>query len=143
MDALVSVSRHGTGSTLGGTLFSKTFPCHNCARHIVASGIARVVFVEPYPKSLALKLHSDSISMQKDTPRTVHFVQYEGVSPKVASRFFAKEQARKAHGKLELASPDEARPIGVPEQPTYRAVVGIYGAENPHPALPLTNDNAA
>lgn len=48
MDALVSVSRHGTGSTLNGTLFSKTFPCHNCARHIVAAGIKRVVYVEPY-----------------------------------------------------------------------------------------------
>jgi len=44
-----------------GTLYSTTFPCHNCAKHIVASGIKRVVFVEPYPKSKALQLHNDSI----------------------------------------------------------------------------------
>jgi hypothetical protein len=30
-------------STLGATLFSTTFPCHNCAKHIIASGIRRVV----------------------------------------------------------------------------------------------------
>ncbi|MDN3612645.1 hypothetical protein QWZ16_23945 [Vibrio ostreicida] len=28
----------------------RLFPCHNCAKHIVASGIKRVVYVEPYPK---------------------------------------------------------------------------------------------
>lgn len=120
MDAIVSVSRHGTGSTINGTLYSKTFPCHNCARHIVAAGIKRVVFVEPYPKSLALKLHSDSITVRdEDQDDHVFFVQYEGVSPKVFPRYFNVEASRKAGGKVEKIDPTTARPIGVPESQSY------------------------
>jgi len=60
MDALLSCGRAGI-PTLGGTLFSTTFPCHNCAKHIVASGIRRVVYIEPYVKSQAVQLHGDAI----------------------------------------------------------------------------------
>lgn len=38
-----------------------TFPCHYCARHIVAAGIYEVQYIEPYPKSKALQLHADAI----------------------------------------------------------------------------------
>jgi deoxycytidylate deaminase len=132
MDALVSVSRHGTGSTIDGTLFSKTFPCHNCARHIVASGITRVVFVEPYPKSLALKLHSDSITVRdEDATDHVFFVQYEGVSPKVFSRFFSVEHSRKSNGKVREIFPTKARPIGIPASPSYTMDAQRLGISNP------------
>ena len=60
MDALLSAGREGL-STVGTRLFVTTFPCHYCARHIVSSGVAEVQFIEPYPKSLALQLHNDSI----------------------------------------------------------------------------------
>jgi len=53
MEALLSCARSGV-SPRQGTLYSTTFPCHNCAKHIIAAGLSRVVFVEPYPKSLAL-----------------------------------------------------------------------------------------
>lgn len=62
MSALMSVARTGA-STRGATLFCTTFPCHTCAKHIAAAGIARVVFVEPYPKSKARDLHADSIDL--------------------------------------------------------------------------------
>ncbi len=120
MDAIVSVARHGTGSIKDGTLFSKTFPCHNCARHIVASGIKRVVFVEPYPKSLALKLHEDSITVRdEEADKFVFFVQYEGVSPKVFPRFFSSEKSRKSDGLLLTSSPKTARPNGLPLSASY------------------------
>ncbi|MFD2579396.1 deaminase [Novosphingobium colocasiae] len=45
MEAIVSVARIGKGSTVESTLYTTTFPCHNCARHIVAAGITRVVFL--------------------------------------------------------------------------------------------------
>ena len=61
MDALLTCLRNGKSVTTA-TIFTTTFPCHNCARHIVASGLKRCVYVEPYPKSKALELHSDSIS---------------------------------------------------------------------------------
>jgi len=60
MEALLACARSGI-SPRGGTLMTTTFPCHNCARHVVASGLRRVVFIEPYPKSLAPDLHDDAI----------------------------------------------------------------------------------
>src|SRR5207237_806457 len=60
MDSLLSCARAGI-ETIGATLFSTTFPCHNCAKHIVAAGIRRVVYIEPYEKSQAIQLHGDAI----------------------------------------------------------------------------------
>lgn len=62
MEAILCCTRSGV-STRGATLFCTTFPCHNCARHIIAAGFKRVVYIEPYPKSMAAKLHSDSIEI--------------------------------------------------------------------------------
>ena len=61
MSAILHCVRNGT-SPRGGILYCTTFPCHNCAKHIVDSGIEKVLFVEPYPKSKAQDLHNDSIS---------------------------------------------------------------------------------
>ncbi|WP_215753430.1 anti-phage dCTP deaminase [Acetobacter sp. P5B1] len=80
MDALISAGRKGA-STDGCKLFVTTFPCHNCARHIVAAGIKEVQFIEPYLKSKALDLHCDSITQNpKDqiTMGKVLFKPYEG-----------------------------------------------------------------
>jgi len=59
MDAILSCARNGT-RTRGSTLLCTTFPCHNCAKHIIAAGIRRVVYIEPYPKSQTFDLHPDS-----------------------------------------------------------------------------------
>ncbi|WP_420243845.1 deaminase [Roseiterribacter gracilis] len=65
MDALLAAGR--TGATTAGTrLFVTTFPCHYCARHIVAAGVKEVQFIEPYPKSKALSLHRDAIKTSAD-----------------------------------------------------------------------------
>ena len=64
MEAILSCSREGISSK-EATLYCTTFPCHNCAKHIIASGIKRVVYVEPYPKSMALELHGDSIELKE------------------------------------------------------------------------------
>lgn len=63
MEAMLSCARIGV-STVGTTLYCTTFPCHNCAKHIIDAGITRVVYVEPYPKSRALDLHSEAISLK-------------------------------------------------------------------------------
>jgi deoxycytidylate deaminase len=105
MEAIVSVAREGKGATANGTLFTTTYPCHNCARHIVAAGITRVVFIEPYSKSLALDLHNDSIS-ESDEPDHVHFQQYEGFSPRSALRVFSStDRDRKSGGKIVESNP--------------------------------------
>ena len=58
MLAISDAARLGR-ATEDATLYCTTFPCHLCAKHIVAAGIDRVVFLEPYPKSYAQKLHSE------------------------------------------------------------------------------------
>jgi deoxycytidylate deaminase len=39
----------GGRSAEGGTMFTTTYPCFQCARYIVDAGIKRVVYVEAYP----------------------------------------------------------------------------------------------
>lgn len=85
MEALLSCARSGI-TTRGATLFSTTFPCHNCAKHIIAAGVRRVVYVEPYPKSQAKALFGDEISLE-DTPgdreredRRVRFEHFVGIA---------------------------------------------------------------
>lgn len=81
MDALTACARLGI-SVRGTTLFCTTFPCHNCAKHLVAAGIKRVVFVEPYPKSKALDLHSDAIAAASARSRRMSCEPFVGVGPR-------------------------------------------------------------
>jgi deoxycytidylate deaminase len=94
MDAITSLARNSSVSTLDCTLFSTTYPCHSCARHIVAANISRVVYIEPYEKSLALKLHDDAIT-DTDEPNKVIFEAFEGVSPRRYMKFFGLTGKRK------------------------------------------------
>ena len=105
MDAIVASARNGAKSVDGGTLYSTTFPCHSCARHIVAAGIVEVFYIEPYEKSLALVLHEDAISFDEEEPTTekadpakirkVRFVHFEGVSPRAYVDMFQQHGERK------------------------------------------------
>lgn len=97
MDAVLSCVRRGQ-PLRRATLYTTTFPCHNCARHIVAAGICRVVYIEPYAKSEAYALHSDSIrceaipNPEESMPKTaiqVRFEPFEGVAPRRFSDFFS------------------------------------------------------
>jgi deoxycytidylate deaminase len=98
MGALLSALRSGAASTIGSTMYVTTYPCHNCAKHILGAGIKRVVYVEPYPKSLAADLHSDGLAI--DPPEDEHsektvLVPYQGVAPRRFHDFFAWEGSRK------------------------------------------------
>jgi deoxycytidylate deaminase len=98
MDAIVSVARRGGVAVQGAHLYSTTFPCHNCARHIVAAGIVKVYYIEPYEKSLALDLHSDDIDTEETTGK-VAFLHFEGVAPRRYVKFFLPADERKINGK--------------------------------------------
>lgn len=98
MDALISVARRGSGAVQGGVLFTTTYPCHNCARHIIAAGISAVYFVEPYGKSLAEDLHWDSIDHSSASDGKVAFLHFEGVSPLRFSSLFHAFESRKGEG---------------------------------------------
>lgn len=81
---LLEIAGDRGASVNGATLFSTTFPCHECARHIVAAGVKRVVYVEPYPKSFVNELYPDSIEIDVDDYRGTHvvFEPFVGVSPR-------------------------------------------------------------
>jgi len=83
MEALMSSARNGI-STRGATLYTTTYPCHNCAKHIVASGVSRVLYIEPYPKSFATILHEDSINSDGSSDETgkVSFEPFVGIGPR-------------------------------------------------------------
>jgi len=113
MEALLSAARQGK-STRGTRLFVTTFPCHQCARHIVAAGVDEVQFIEPYLKSKAIPLHGDAITtspvgwisptllrMQKkdqsrkdvdDKKPQVLFRPFVGVAPRLYRRAFYKDR---------------------------------------------------
>src|SRR5579859_247781 len=84
MDAILTCARLGI-NTKGKHLFTTTFPCHNCTRHIIAAGIAKVTYIEPYPKSKAEALHSDAICFDEDEAKEsgkIPFVPFVGVGPR-------------------------------------------------------------
>ncbi|EWH08787.1 CMP/dCMP deaminase zinc-binding protein [Catenovulum agarivorans DS-2] len=97
MDAITTIARNPNTSTVGKTLYCTTYPCHVCARHIVASGIKRVVYIEPYEKSLATSLHGDTIYHpdNQTNESKVLLENFEGVSPLRYSKFFKYSQRRK------------------------------------------------
>ncbi|MGD2093335.1 MAG: anti-phage dCTP deaminase [Candidatus Aminicenantes bacterium] len=88
MDALTQAARLGT-SIKNATLFTTLFPCHNCTKHIIASGIKRVVYIEPYLKSLATQLHEDAITVDEAKAGKVRFEPFIGVSPNRFSDLFS------------------------------------------------------
>ncbi len=107
MDAITQISRTGRGTTSKATLYTTTFPCHNCARHIVASGIKDVYYIEPYPKSLALSLHDDAITQDPQNLTLVRFLAYEGVAPMKYSIFFSRGSLKNKDGGLHIESKGE------------------------------------
>ena len=93
MSSISDAARLGR-ATEGTVLYCTTFPCHLCAKHIVAAGISRVVFLEPYPKSYAEKLHSDSITFDAKNSEKVVFEPFIGISPQTLSRHFREAKAK-------------------------------------------------
>ncbi|WP_437486723.1 anti-phage dCTP deaminase [Sorangium sp. So ce1014] len=99
MDAILAVARAGETGLVGATIYTTTYPCHNCAKHIIATGIKRLVFLEPYEKSLARKLHNDAIKDPGKSSDGVEFDSYSGVAPRRYNYFFAMKRPRKEHGR--------------------------------------------
>ncbi|MEI6560045.1 MAG: anti-phage dCTP deaminase [Rhodospirillaceae bacterium] len=111
MEAILSVARNGRHSLVGATLYTTVYPCHNCARHIVAAGIADVFYIEPYKKSLAIDLHDDSITENHADESRVRFRQYDGVAPRNFLRLFQPEADRKRKGNLYREPRASALPV--------------------------------
>ena len=93
MNAIMDAARLGR-SIKGATLYVTTFPCHSCAKHIIASGISRVVFIEPYPKSKTERLLNDFVTINDEHEGKVHFSHFSGISPSRFLSIFEKLEKR-------------------------------------------------
>jgi deoxycytidylate deaminase len=111
MEAILSVAREGKHSLVGATLYTTTYPCHNCARHIVAAGIKTVVYIHPYSKSKAIKLHHDAITEDPGQINKVVFKQFDGVAPHNYLKSFGATRPRKEDGRFINRSSTSATPI--------------------------------
>lgn len=82
MEAILACARNGIKSQ-GATLYGTTFPCHNCAKHIICAGIHRVVYIEPYEKSRAEKLHDEAMFVGfRKRKNLVQFEPFVGLGPR-------------------------------------------------------------
>jgi deoxycytidylate deaminase len=104
MDAIISLARTGSGGARRSTLYCTTYPCHSCARHIVAAGIQEVVYYEPYTKSRAIQLHGDSIVEEAvssgPVSDRVRFRLFTGVAPRRFAALFEKRHELKRDGRV-------------------------------------------
>lgn len=142
MSAISDAARSGR-AIQGATLFCTTFPCHLCAKHIVATGVSRVVYLEPYPKSYAQKLHSDSITFETDVEGKVLFEPFIGISPRRYRDIFEKKKRKDENGKARdwievtpapLVEDRSAAYIENEEPEAYAAIKELRLKKRPGPA---------
>lgn len=120
MSAITEAARRGV-SVKNATLYCTTFPCHMCARHVISSGIRRVVYVEPYPKSMAKDLYSGLLDVDHDPNAdrdAVKFRPFVGVSPRRYIDFFEMPVRKDKRGIATPWTPLNALPR-VKQFPTY------------------------
>lgn len=149
MSAISDAARLGH-ATKGASLFVTTFPCHMCAKHIVAAGIDEVVFLEPYPKSLTSELHSDSVEIEgSDRGRyqeypAVRFKHFWGITPRRFRELF--ERGRRKDGKGNFV-PFGADGIPIPlmdiKAPFYAQLEGLLLQETAEALAKALDDEAA
>ena len=111
MHAILTASQINGNKIKGGKLYITTYPCHSCARHIIAAGISEVYYIEPYRKSLATKLHSDAITENETDANKVRILPYDGVAPtRYLKLFKVPQDSRKSGGKMIRTDPKTAAP---------------------------------
>jgi len=120
MAALTDAARRGV-SVDGGLMFVTTFPCHLCARHIVAAGISMAIYIEPYAKSLAAELYPDSISVDREQKGGKHvpFVPFVGISPRQYMDLFTNSKRKNVDGSIVSFSAKLALPKFAQEPSIY------------------------
>jgi cytidine deaminase len=120
MAALSDAARRGV-SVQDASIYVTTFPCHLCARHIVAAGICKVIYIEPYPKSLTAELYPDSIVVEgQEATQLVKFAPFLGIAPKQYLRLFeALERKKSTTGKVIRLDRRTALPRYAKEEAAY------------------------
>ncbi len=97
MAALIDSARRGVPIDRL-TMYVTTFPCHNCAKHIIAAGIQQVIYLEPYPKSRTNVLHPEEVELSSseyvEHDGKVVFLAYTGIAPRQYNKLFSMATRR-------------------------------------------------
>lgn len=120
MNAITEAARRGL-KVGGGAIYCTTFPCHMCARHIISAGIRRVVYIEPYPKSMTAELYPESVSIDGGPSNgndgdadidglKVQFEPFEGVAPSLYPKLYTASSRKDAKGYIVPWEKDTALP---------------------------------
>ena len=106
MSAITQAVRGGY-STTDATLYVTTYPCHECVRNIIAAGISRIVYIEPYGKSMANVLYPYEIETYVGNgtrpptgAKKVMFETYTGISPRRFDDLFSWVDRKNSLGKV-------------------------------------------
>lgn len=100
--AIIDAARRGV-PVAGNQMFVTAFPCHECARHIVAAGIDKVFYIEPYPKSLATDQYPNVVCVPGEIgslPNRVEFEPFVGVAPRQYVNLFTGLERKDKGGKV-------------------------------------------
>lgn len=122
MTAITSAARSGV-SIQGAWLYTTAFPCHMCMRLIIASGIRKVVYVDPYPKSLAFDMYREALTTSASDEARVWVTPFWGASWNIfQTAFKSKGRKRNPDGSFKLPSPIEQRMKLAPTDPLLGAM---------------------
>lgn len=118
--AIIDAARRGVAID-GSAIYVTTFPCHNCAKHIIATGIKKVIYLEPYPKSRANNLYEEELVLDsadnRDVAGKVVFHVYSGIAPRKYRTLFSITERGSRQGlslKAWRESSQTLRPVHVP-----------------------------
>jgi deoxycytidylate deaminase len=112
MAAISTAARRGT-AIRGTTMYSTTYPCHECARLIIASGINKVIYIDPYPKSQVPDMFQDEVAEgPSDCEGRVVFEPFEGVAPRMFRALFSMtgRERDRVTGEFRPWDPNSASP---------------------------------
>jgi deoxycytidylate deaminase len=120
MAAMLDAARRGV-AIKDGILYTTTFPCHDCARHLVAAGIKRLVYIHPYPKSHAAELYPDSLSIDVEVGSSsqVRCEPFIGLAPRRYLDLFTMVPRKSDDGKIVSWERTSATPRFVLDDPAY------------------------
>lgn len=138
MHAVLAACRVAGDRVVGGKIYVTTYPCHSCARHLVAAGISEIHYIEPYRKSLATRLHDDALTEATDAAGKVQVRQFDGIAPGRFIELFEGGSRKDRGGVLALKSRREATPctqVSLKAIPRLEEVV-VAEIETQHLQLP-------
>ena len=81
-NAILQTTKSGSGPLTGATIYTTTFPCELCTKKILQVGIRKIVYCEPYPKSI-----SQSVFF-KEHFMNVEIIPFNGVKSPSFFRLF-------------------------------------------------------